>query len=90
MVIIISQSGDTVIDANKIVAFGVQEESYLVRDGLYGTMVSNYAVYVDYGKGEKVIGYFCSKEKAMDILKEMTYAIQQGIDYSLPKDEDLE
>ena len=90
MVIIISQSGDTVIDADKIVSFGVQDESYLTRDGLYGTIVSNYAIYVGYGNREKVIGNFCSKEKAMAILKEMTHAIQSGTDYSLPKDKDLE
>ena len=88
MAIVISQSGNTIIYADKIVAFGIQEESYLERDGLYGTIVSNYAIYVDYGNAEKVIGYFCSKEKAMKTLKEMTYAIQQGIDYSLPKDKE--
>lgn len=90
MAIIISQSGDMGIYADKIVAFGVQKNSYLVRDGWYGEIVSNYAIYVGYGNGEKVIGNFCSKEKAMKILEEMTHAIQSGTDYSLPKDEDLE
>ena len=90
MAILISQSGDTVIYADRIVSFGVQDESYLTRDGLYGTIVSNYVIYVCYGNREKAIGNFCSKEKAMDILKEMTHAIQSGTDYSLPKDKDLE
>lgn len=90
MAIIISQSGDTVIYADKIVAFGVQKESYLERDGWYGTIVSDYVIYVDYGNDEKAIGKFCSKEKAKKILEEMTHAIQSGTDYSLPKDEDLE
>ena len=90
MAIVISQSGDTVIYADKIVAFGVQEESYLMRDGWYGTIVSDYVIYVDYCNTKKAIGKFCSKEKAMKILEEMTHAIQSGTDYSLPKDEELE
>lgn len=90
MTIVISQSGDKVINADKIVAFEVQETSYLDRNGFYGEIVINYLIYVDCGTGSKVIGSFCNKEKAMDVLKEIMYAIQSGTDYSLPKDEDLE
>ena len=91
MVIILSQSGDTVIDANKIIAFGLKETDCIMNKGGWcGTMTRSYSIYVDYGTGEKVISNFYSKEKAMKILKEMMYAIQSGTDYSLPKDEDLE
>ena len=92
MVIIVSQSGDTVVNANKIIAFGLKVTEHLTgKDGRCGMVARSYSIYVDYGTGEKVISnFYSSKEKAMKVLKEMTYAIQQGIDYSLPKDEDLE
>ena len=90
MTIVISQLGDTIVDADKIVAFGVQETSYLERNGLFGEIVTSYLIYVECGTGAKTIGSFCRKEKAMEILKEMTDAIQSKTDYSLPKDEDLE
>ena len=88
MTIVISQLGDTVINADKIVAFGVAETSFLTRNGWYGEMVNSYSIYVNCGSDSKIIGGFCCKEKAMKILKEITHAIQQGIDYSLPKDEE--
>ena len=90
MAIVISQSGDTVINADKIIAFGLKETNFVIdKEGWYGTIVNSYSIYVDYGTGEKVISNFYSKEKAMEILKEMTHAIQSKTDYSLPKDEDL-
>lgn len=90
MTIITSQSGDTVINADKIIAFGIKETNFVIdKEGWYGTIVNSYSIYVDYGTGEKVISNFYSKERAMKILEEMTHAIQSGTDYSLPKDEDL-
>ena len=88
MTIVISQLGDTVVNADKIVAFGVQETGFMTGNGWYGELVNNYAIYVDCGPGAKIIGSFCSKEKAMKTLEEMTHAIQSGTDYSLPKDEE--
>ena len=90
MVIISSQSGDKVINGDKAIAFEVQETSYLERNGSCGEIVINYLIYVDCGTGSKVIGSFRHKEKAMDVLKEIMYAIQLRENYSVPKDEDLE
>ena len=92
MTVIISQSRDTVINANKIIAFGLKEtERMMGKGGCCGMITRSYSIYVDYGTGEKVISNsYSSKEKPMKMLEEMTHAIQSGIDYSLPKDEDLE
>ena len=94
MVIIVSQSGDTIVDANKIIAFGFKEADCVMNKGTWSEkIIHNYSIYVDYGSrtGEKIISdFYSSKEKAIKVLKEMTYAIKQGIDYSLPKDEDVE
>lgn len=90
MTIVISQLGDTVINADKIIAFGVTDTSSIMVNGLHGEITTNYSVYVNCATGSRVIGSFCIKEKAMEVLKEMTRAIQAEKDYSLPKDENLE
>lgn len=90
MSVVISQSGDTVVKADKIIAFGLKETNCIMnKGGWHGTMISSYSIYVDYGTGEKVISnFYSSKEKAMKVLEQMTYAIQSKTDYSLPKEEE--